>query len=71
MNLIKVLWKKDIDQILDKLNKIEGMLEEIQSEQKEQANSGPPIIASLEAMSRYYMDYLTKQQSEAEEGEES
>lgn len=71
MNLIRVLWKKDIDQILDKLNKIEGMLEEMQSEQKERANSGPPIIASLEAMSRYYMDYLAKQKGEAEEEEEN
>ena len=64
MNLIRVLWKKDIDQILDKLNKIEGMLEEIQSKQIEQANSGTPIVASLEAMTKYYMDYINKQKEE-------
>ena len=61
MNLIRVLWKKDIDQILDRLNKIEGMLEEIQSKQIEQANFGTPIVASLEAMTQYYMDYINKQ----------
>jgi hypothetical protein len=71
LNLIKVLWKKDIDQILDKLNKIEGILEDIQSEQRERASTGTPIIASLEAMSQYYMDYLAKQKGEAEEEKEN
>ena len=71
MNLIRVLWKKDIDHILDKLNKIEGILEEMQSKQKEQANSGTPIVASLEAMSKYYIDYLAKQKSEGENKEKS
>ena len=55
----------------DKLNKIEGILEEMQSKQKEQANSGTPIVASLEAMSKYYIDYLAKQKSEGENKEKS
>jgi len=63
--------KEKIDQILDKLNKIEDLQKEIQSEQKEQANSGTPIVASLEAMSQYYMDFLTKQKTEAEDDDKS
>ena len=46
------------------LDRIEGLQEEILKEQKEQASSGPPIVASLEAMSKYYMDYINKQKGE-------
>lgn len=46
------------------LTKIESLQEEIRKEQNERANSGPPIVASLEAMSRYYMDYINKQKGE-------
>ena len=64
MRLISMLCRKDIDQILDRLNKIESMLEEIQSKQEEQANCGTPIVASLEAMTKYYMDYINKEKDE-------
>jgi len=56
--------KEKINRILDKLNQIEDLQKEIQSEQKEQTNSGTPIVASLEAISQYYMDFLTKQKNE-------
>ena len=49
------------------LARIEGLQEEMlkeQIEQKEQKGSGPPIIASLQAMSQYYMDYINKQKGE-------
>lgn len=56
--------KQKIDQILDKLSKIEDLQEEIQKEQNERASTGPPIVASLQAMSQYYMDYISKQKGE-------
>ena len=43
------------------LAKIESLQEEIRKEQNERASSGPPIVASLQAMSQYYMDYINKQ----------
>ena len=46
------------------LAKIEGLQEEIRKEQNERASSGQPIIASLQAMSQYYMDYIDKQKGE-------
>ena len=46
------------------LTRIESLQEEIRKEQNERANSGPPIVASLEAMSKYYMDYINKQRGE-------
>jgi len=49
------------------LARIEGLQEEIRKEQKEQASSGPPIVASLQAMSQYYMDYISKQKGEDKE----
>ena len=46
------------------LARVESLQEEMRKEQSERANSGPPIVASLEAMSRYYMDYINKQKGE-------
>ena len=48
------------------LSRIEDLQEEIQKEQKEQANSSSPIVTSLQALSQHYMDLLTKQKSEDE-----
>lgn len=59
--IINIEDKQKIDQILEKLSELEDLQKEIQAEQKEKANSGPPIVASLHAMSKYYMDYITKQ----------
>lgn len=50
------------------LSQIKGLQEEIQKEQKEQSeqkSSGPAIVASLQAVSQYYMDYINKQKGEA------
>ena len=58
-----VVDKGKIEQILDKLSKIEALQEEIQSEQKEQKEQGSshqPIIASVEAFTKFYMDYMAK-----------
>ncbi|MFC2020436.1 hypothetical protein ACFLU1_01385 [Chloroflexota bacterium] len=46
------------------LARVESLQEEIRKEQNEQPGSGPPIIASLQAMSQYYMDYINKQKEE-------
>ena len=46
------------------LARIEGLAEEMRKEQHERASSGPPIIASLQAMSQTYMDYINKQKGE-------
>ncbi|MFC2073009.1 hypothetical protein ACFLUU_10025 [Chloroflexota bacterium] len=46
------------------LDRIEGLAEEMRKEQNERASSGPPIIASLQAISQYYMDYIDKQKEE-------
>ncbi len=46
------------------LARIESLAEEMRKEQSERASSGPSIVASLEAMSKYYMDYISKQEGE-------
>lgn len=48
------------------LSRIVALQEEIQKEQKEQANSSSPIVTSLQALSQHYMDLLTKQKSKDE-----
>ncbi len=46
------------------LTRIESLAEEMRKEQNERSSSGPPIVASLEAMSKYYMDYINKQKGD-------
>lgn len=46
------------------LARIESLQTEIRKTQDEKAGSGPSIVASLEAMSQYYMDYISKQKGE-------
>lgn len=46
------------------LNDIKRIQKEIQEKQKEQANSGSPVVTSLQALSQYYMDFLAKQKGE-------
>ncbi len=46
------------------LARIEGLAEEMRKEQSERASSGTPIVASLQAMTQYYMDYINKQKGE-------
>ncbi len=62
--------KQKIDQILDKLSKIEDLQKEIQSEQKEQKEQGSsrqPIIASIEAFTKFYMGYMAKRKEGEDE----
>jgi len=62
--LIAVETNKRMINIDITLTQIKGLQEEIQKEQKEQGSTGPPIVASLQAMSQYYMDYIKKQKEE-------
>jgi len=48
------------------LTRIEGLQEELQKEQKEQANSSSPVVTSLQALSQIYFDYMAKQKEEDE-----
>jgi len=49
------------------LTRIEGLAEEMRKEQNERASSGSPVVASLQALSQSYMDFLTKQKEEGKE----
>lgn len=69
-SLIIVLHtEKKVTEMGAALARIEGLQGEIQKEQNERANSGPPIVASLEVMSQYYMDYIKKQKNKDENNE--
>ena len=59
--IIALHTEKKITEMGAILARIESLQEEIRKGQDEQVSSGPPIVASLEAMSKYYMDYITKQ----------
>ncbi len=59
--------EKRVSELGAVLTRIEGIAEEMRKEQNEQASSGPPIIASLQAISQQYMDYVNKQQREDKE----
>jgi len=57
---------RKIAEIDEKLTQIHDLQKEIQKERQEQANSGPPLVASLQALSQYYMDYMAKQKGAGE-----
>ncbi len=66
VNSIAIAYNVDrkIEALNRTLNNIERIQEEIQKEQKEQANSSSPLVTSLQALSQYYGDFLTKQKGE-------
>ncbi|MFC1874304.1 hypothetical protein ACFLYX_03275 [Chloroflexota bacterium] len=58
-----------MNEIRTRLGNVEKLQEEMHEEQKEQSeqkSSGPPIVASLQALSQYYMDYINKQKGDAD-----
>ena len=61
--------EKKIEVMNTTLINIQRTHEEIQREQKEQANSNSPVVASLEALSQYYIDYLAKEKGEQSTGQ--
>jgi len=52
--------RKDLEEIKQLLKDQDEIL-------REQKSTGPPIVASLEAISKYYMDYISKQKGEDRE----
>ncbi|MFC1987164.1 hypothetical protein ACFLVH_01240 [Chloroflexota bacterium] len=63
--IISLHTERRITEIDTTLARIESLQEEIKKEQNERVSPGQPIIASLQAMSQYYMDYINKQKGEA------
>ena len=61
--IIALHTEKRMTEMSAALARIEALQEEIRKDQNERAGS-PPIIASLQAMSQYYMDYVNKQKGE-------
>ncbi|MFC1899717.1 hypothetical protein ACFLXP_05260 [Chloroflexota bacterium] len=62
--LIALQTDRRITEMGTTLARIEGLQEEMRKAQDERAGSGTPIVASLEAMSKYYMDYINEQKGE-------
>lgn len=62
--IIALHTEKKATEIGAVINRIECLAEEMRKELNERANSGPPIIASLQAISQTYMDYINKQKGE-------
>ena len=52
------------------LTRIATIQEEIKKTQEEQPSSNKPLLATLQGLSQYYMDYITKQKTEDEQTEE-
>jgi len=48
------------------LRHIERLQEEIKKAQEEQPGSSRPILATLEGLSQYYLDYLARQKEKGE-----
>ena len=45
------------------LTRIESLQEEINKAQEEQPSSNKPLLATLEGLSQYYLDYIANQKS--------
>jgi len=52
------------------LTRIASLQEEIKKAQEEQPSSSKPLLATLEGLSQYYLDYIAKQK-EKDENEKS
>ena len=57
---------KRMNEITTTLARIEELQEEILKQQKEQESSGSPVVASVQALSQFYFDYLAQQKEEKE-----
>ena len=62
--LISLHTERTMIEMSTALARIESLQEEIRKDQKEGTSSGTPIVASLEAMTQYYIDYINKQKGE-------
>jgi|GEM_PF-5928426 hypothetical protein len=63
-SMIALNTDRRLTEIAIALARIEDLQQEINKEQQQRTNQGPPIIASLQAMSQYYMEYLNRRKEE-------
>jgi len=68
--MISLNTAKRTNSIEATLTRIASLQEEIKKAQEEQPGSSKPILATLEGLSQYYLDYIAKQR-EKDENEKS
>lgn len=69
--MVALQTDKRITAINDSIVQIESLQKEVKKViQDEQQSSNRPILATLEGLSQYYMDYLAKQKRQGEQIEE-
>lgn len=61
--VIALSTERAINTINLKLEHVEQLQQDIQKELKEKEDSRSPLVASLQALSQYYQDYIAKQKS--------
>lgn len=68
--MISLNTAKRTNSIEATLTRIASLQEEIKKAQEEQPSSSKPLLATLEGLSQYYLDYIAKQK-EKDENEKS
>ena len=66
--MISLNTAKRTNSIEAALTRIASLQEEIKKAQEEQPSSSKPILATLEGLSQYYLDYIAKQKEKDENG---
>ena len=64
--MISLNTAKRTNSIEATLTRIASLQEEIKKAQEEQPSSSKPILATLEGLSQYYLDYIAKQKEKGE-----
>lgn len=64
--MVALVSDKRMTEIDDSLSRIVIMQEEIKKAQEEQASPSKPLLATLQGLSQYYLDYIAKQKGEDE-----
>jgi len=67
--MISLNTAKRTNSIEATLTRIASLQEEIKEAQEEQPGSSKPILATLEGLSQYYLDYIAAKQKEKGENE--
>ncbi|MFC1942722.1 hypothetical protein ACFLWU_05870 [Chloroflexota bacterium] len=64
--MISLNTDKRMDSTESTLARLETLQEEIKKAQEEQPGSNKPLLATLQALSQYYLDYKSEQKKENE-----
>ncbi|MBN2187130.1 MAG: hypothetical protein JW732_06735 [Dehalococcoidia bacterium] len=64
--IISLNTAKRTNSIEAALTRIESLQQEIKKAQEEQPGSNRPILATLEGLTQYYLDYMAKQKAKDE-----